>query len=69
MPNTFVEIGPFWVNLDLVSIVELVGGMAESPSTDTQAARVHFTSGKPLDLSEPTHIETLLKWLRKHKAK
>lgn len=68
MSKTFIKIGDHWLNLDLVTRVELVPDR-QDPSK-TEFAKVHFvTGGEPHVFSEAAEVETLAEWLRKHKAR
>jgi hypothetical protein len=67
MPPTFIQVGAVWINLSVVTSVEL----QESPDVQGKpiGARVNYTSGKFQTFEEPTDIQELAAWLRAHKAK
>ena len=66
MPITFVPVGGHWVNLELVTSIELV----EDPKQVGQisSARVHYTTGKHQDFKVPAEIKDLRDFLQAHKA-
>lgn len=66
MSTTFVQVGNHWINLDLVTVIELVVD-AHDPAKIV-AARVHFTTGKSQDFTVPADVQNLAGWLRAHKA-
>jgi hypothetical protein len=66
MPTTFVQVGSHWINLDLVTGVELVPDPHDPAKII--AARVHYTTGKQQDFKVPAEIQGLADWLRAHKA-
>lgn len=66
MPAAFVQVGNHWINLELVTGVELVED-ANQPGKII-AARVHFTTGKQQDFQVGTDVQALATFLRNHKA-
>ena len=66
MSHAFVQIGPHWINLDLVTSVELV----EDPNQAgvVHAARIHFSTGKHQDYKVAADVQELRDFLRSHKA-
>jgi hypothetical protein len=66
MPSTFVQIGAHYVNLELVTSIELVADTHDPAKI--VAARVYFTHGKSQDFKSAGDIQGLADWLRAHKA-
>ena len=66
MPVNFIQVGDIWVNLELVTSVELV----DDPQHPGQpkAARVHYSTGKSQEFIVPADIRQLADWLRMHNA-
>lgn len=62
----FVQVGSHWINLELVTGVELV----ENPKQPGViiAARVHYTTGKQQDFQVSADIQELATFLKNHKA-
>lgn len=66
MPHTFVQVGSTFINLELVTCVELV--LDPVDQTNLIGARVHYTSGPPQDFKRPPEVQALVAWLRSHQA-
>jgi hypothetical protein len=66
VPVTFVQVGVFWINLELVAAVEIVPDLRDA--NKPASARVHYTNGKSQDFTVPADIQALADWLRAHKA-
>jgi hypothetical protein len=66
MSTTFVQVGSFWVNLDQVNGVEMI--QDSNDPTKLIAARVHYANGKSQDFTVSADIQSLVGWLRTHKA-
>ena len=72
MPANFVQIGAFFVNLELVTSIELVfnqdPGQPQQSAGQAAGVRVHFTTGKHQDFLEPQDVREIVEWMRAHKA-
>ena len=66
MPAVFVQVGTFWVNLELVTIIELVED--QNQPGKVISARVHYTNGKEKDFLVASEVQALATFLRNHKA-
>lgn len=66
MPHTFLLVGSTWLNLDLVTNIDVVTH-ANDPSKVT-AAQVWFTHGKTITFTDDTEVRALCTWLQAHKA-
>lgn len=64
MPSRFVQVGNHWINLELVTGIELI----EDQNKKVSGARVHFSTGKLQDFRVGEDVEELIIFLRNHKA-
>jgi len=66
MGHTFVQVGRHWINVDLVTSIEIV----QDPNDPAKliAARVHYTTGKDQDFKVPAEVQDLADWFRAHRA-
>ncbi len=64
--SQFIVVDRHWINLDLVTRIELV----ESRKTagTTAVARVHFCNGKHFDFKREDSIRELEEFLENHRA-
>jgi hypothetical protein len=65
MSYPFLEIGAFWINLELVTSVEFVRDPVK-PTVITKA-RVHYCHGQYQDFTDPADIQSIGDWLQNHR--
>jgi hypothetical protein len=63
---TFIQVGNNWINVELVTSIELVPDPHDPAKI--AAARVHYTTGKQHDFTVAADIQGLTSWLRSRKA-
>lgn len=68
MPHTFLQVGTHWINLDLVTSVELVVRPTTADPNAVGVARITFAGGRHMDFTSPANIQTIAAWLHDHKA-
>ena len=66
MPIAFVQVGAHWINLDLVTSIELIEDQHQPGKV--VAARVHYSTGKQQDFKVSVELQELEVFLRNHKA-
>jgi hypothetical protein len=68
MPTTFIQVGNHWINLDLVTGIELVPDPKDQTQTNYVCARVWYTNGKSQEFMDAADVKILSTWLKAHKA-
>jgi hypothetical protein len=67
MDPVFVQVGKSWINLSVVTSVDLV--VDPDDPKRVKEARLNYTSGKFQRFEDQDSIQLLATWLRAHKAK
>jgi hypothetical protein len=62
----FFEVGRQWLNMDLVTGVELMGD--QSDPTNVKVARVHYSNGGTQDFQDNQDVVRIKKFLESHRA-
>ena len=65
--SAFVKAGRHWINLETVTSIEFVG--SPKKAGDIVAMRVHYSTGKQQDFTDPGEIQNLREFLEAHQAK